>query len=437
MSKQIFFKGTFILTCAGLMSRVIGFFYRIFLSHTIGAQGLGLYQLIMPLQNLVLAFTVSGIQTSLSRLIASRLALKKEPDAKKIFCTGTFMSFSLSSFAAWILYFNASFFAVQILKEPLTESLIKILSFQFPLIALHSCINSYYFAEKKTGVPSGLQLMEQIIRVSSSWILFQIFLSKNIPVTAAIAVGGSLISEIFSAAAGLLLIGLRFSGKKTSFFASLSFVGEIFHTALPLTLNRILLTLLGSIEVILIPQQLQAYGLSGPDSLKIYGIFTGMALPLILFPSTVTNSASVMLMPSIAEMQALDCKERIRSTALKVCTGCMTLGILCTAFFFLLSPFLGIFLFKNPSAGLYIRTLSFICPFLYANTALTSILHGLGRTTRSLVHNTTGILIRISFVLFLIPVIGIKGYLYGILISEMLLSCLHIFALHREILYRQ
>ena len=149
MSKQIFFKGTFILTCAGLMSRVIGFFYRIFLSHTIGAQGLGLYQLIMPLQNLVLAFTVSGIQTSLSRLIASRLALKKEPDARKIFCTGTFMSFSLSSFAAWILYFNASFFAVQILKEPLTESLIKIFSFQFPLIALHSCINSYYFAEKK------------------------------------------------------------------------------------------------------------------------------------------------------------------------------------------------------------------------------------------------------------------------------------------------
>ena len=153
MSKQNFLKGTFILTCAGLISRVIGFFYRIFLSHTIGAQGLGLYQLIMPLQNLVLAFTVSGIQTSLSRLIASRLALKKESDARKIFCTGTFMSFSLSLFAAWILYSNASFFAVQILKEPLTESLIKILSFQFPLIALHSCINSYYFAEKKNRSP--------------------------------------------------------------------------------------------------------------------------------------------------------------------------------------------------------------------------------------------------------------------------------------------
>ena len=68
MSKQNFIKGTFILTCTGLASRVIGFFYRIFLSHSIGAQGLGLYQLMVPLQNLVLALTTSGIQTALNRL---------------------------------------------------------------------------------------------------------------------------------------------------------------------------------------------------------------------------------------------------------------------------------------------------------------------------------------------------------------------------------
>ena len=69
MSKQNFIKGTFILTCTGLASRVIGFFYRIFLSHSIGAQGLGLYQLMVPLQNLVLALTTSGIQTALNRCL--------------------------------------------------------------------------------------------------------------------------------------------------------------------------------------------------------------------------------------------------------------------------------------------------------------------------------------------------------------------------------
>lgn len=41
MSKKIFLKGTLILACTGLISRIAGFFYRIFLSHAIGAEGLG------------------------------------------------------------------------------------------------------------------------------------------------------------------------------------------------------------------------------------------------------------------------------------------------------------------------------------------------------------------------------------------------------------
>ena len=195
-------------------------------------------------------------------------------------------------------------------------------------------------------------------------------------------------------------------------------------------MNRVLLTLLGSIEVVLIPQRLQLYGMSPSDSLGVYGIFTGMALPLILFPSTITNSASVMLMPSVAEMQALGFRRRIRHITGKACTGCMTLGLICAAGFFLFGPFLGKFLFHSPTAGVYIRTMSFICPFLYMNTALVSILHGLGKNIRSLIHDAQD-LVRISFVLFAVPVMGIRGYLYGILISEILLSGLHIAALYR------
>lgn len=434
MSKQNFIKGTFILTCTGLASRVIGFFYRIFLSHSIGAQGLGLYQLMVPLQNLVLALTTSGIQTALNRLIASQTALKHHREAKNIFCTGLLTAFSLSVGASWILYTNSDFFAGQILKQPLTEPLLQILSFSFPLSAIHSCINSYYFARKKTGIPSGLQLLEQLVRVSSSFLICRILISQNRPVTASIAAGGALVSELFAASAGLLLIAAEFSREQYSFFQAHSFAArlrEICHTSFPLTLNRVLLTLLGSIEVVLIPQRLQLYGLSPSDSLGIYGVFTGMALPLILFPSTVTNSASVMLMPSVAEMQALGFRKRIRHITGKACTGCLLLGTLCAAGFFLFGPFLGNILFHSPTAGVYIRTMAFICPFLYMNTALVSILHGLGKNVRSLVHNAAGILIRISFVLFAVPAMGIRGYLYGILISEILLSSLHITALYR------
>ena len=55
MSDKLFIKGTLILTLTGLVSRLMGFFYRIFLSHTIGAQGVGIYQLTLPVHAIVLA----------------------------------------------------------------------------------------------------------------------------------------------------------------------------------------------------------------------------------------------------------------------------------------------------------------------------------------------------------------------------------------------
>lgn len=432
MSKQRFFKGALILTCTGFCSRIIGFFYRIFLSHTIGAQGVGLYQLILPLQNLVMAVTVSGIQTALCRLISSKIALKQASQAKDFFLAGALSSFLFSLAACRIFFCNADFFAAEILKEPLTAPLIRLLSFSFPLSAVHSCINSYYFAEKKTGIPSALQLLEQAVRVGSSYVIFLILLQEKKPVTPILAAGGTVVSEIFASISGLLLLGMLFSREHYVPFRNsrpLSCLREIFRSSFPLTLNRVLLTLLGSIEVILIPRQLQLSGLSSAEALSIYGIFTGMALPLILFPSAVTNSASVMLTPSVAEMQALGYEKRIWHITGKACTGTFLLGSACALFFFLFGPALGNLLFHSPTAGIYIRTMAFICPFLYTNTALTSILHGLGRTGVTLAHNSIGILLRISFVIFAIPVLGIRGYLFGILFSEILLSALHLVSL--------
>lgn len=40
--------GTIILTATGLITRVIGFFYRIYLSRLFGEEGMGIYQLLSP-----------------------------------------------------------------------------------------------------------------------------------------------------------------------------------------------------------------------------------------------------------------------------------------------------------------------------------------------------------------------------------------------------
>ena len=163
MSKKLFIKGTLLLTFAGLLSRLMGFFYRIFLSHTIGAHGLGIFQLILPLQILIMSICASGIQTAISRLTAAE-KVSKNPSRhiSDYFVVGTVFSVVFSLVFSWFLYSYADFWAVQILKESQTSGLIRILSLSIPLSTLHTCISSYYLGRKQAGFPAGVQLLEQL-----------------------------------------------------------------------------------------------------------------------------------------------------------------------------------------------------------------------------------------------------------------------------------
>ena len=434
MSKKLFVQSTLILILAGVFSRIIGFFYRIFLSQAIGAQGMGIYQLLMPLQVLFMAITTSGIQTALSRLCAAKIALKKKNTAKDYLLAGTGLAFALSFVLTILVRRHSHFIAEQLLKIPDGAGFVSLIACSFPFGTLHSCITSYYYARKKTLIPSVIQLAEQFTRVGSCYVFYQILLSKNRTPSPVIAIGGTLISEMAAVLIILFFIGTNFQKEhyRPGPFQKLPEIfRDILHMSVPLSLNRVLLTLLSAVEVTLIPQMLVKSGLQHSSALSVYGIFTGMALPVILFPSAVTNSVSVMLMPSIAQLQALGRKEQIRSAAVCICSLCLLLGILCTFGFFLLGPFAGNLLFHSSAAGTYIRTLSFTCPFLYLNSTLSGILNGLGKSGLCLLHSAAAISLRISFVVFLIPGMGIRGYLYGLLFGEILLTVLHIFALLR------
>lgn len=86
-------------------------------------------------------------------------------------------------------------------------------------------------------------------------------------------------------------------------------------------------------------------------------------------------------------------------------------------------------LFKNEFAATFIKTLAFICPCLYLSGTLGGILNGLGAANQSFILNTLGLGIRIAFVFFIIPEYGIQGYLWGLIVSELLVTGLSLYFL--------
>ena len=142
------------------------------------------------------------------------------------------------------------------------------------------------------------------------------------------------------------------------------------------------------------------------ESLSIYGVLTGMALPCILFPSAITNSVSTMLLPTVAEIQASKHRMGLKNLVKKVTYSCIFLGSICCVFFITFGRWFGRTLFHSPLAGNFIFLLSFMCPFLYPNNTLLSVINGIGKTTLSFFINTLSLGIRIFSVWILIHILA-------------------------------
>ena len=447
-------RGTLILTITGLITRLIGFFYRIYLSRLFGEEGMGIYQLLAPVLALSFSLCAAAYQTAISKFVAEYTGQNRRQFLPLY--SGLLLSLPLSLLALYILYGNADLIAVKLLLEPRTAPMLRILALSIPFSSVHACINGYFYGVKRTAPPAVAQLLEQLTRVGCVYLTTSHILSLGKTPSINVAVFGLTIGEMMSmcvclfalfhtcqtdrtapkAAKCIPLSGSAVSGTSILRPAILRYpqrllLFPILRMALPLTLNRIVLNLLQSIESVSIPARLRLYGYDNATALSVYGVLTGMAMPMIFFPNALTNSVSVLLLPLISESAAKGDMKAVRSAVLRTIKFCAAMGITFLTFFLLTGHLIGEMLFDSALAGHFITTLSFLCPFLYLDVTLSSVLQGLGKAGTIFFMNVLALLIRLGFVFLAVPQAGITGYLWGILSSQMILSLLYLLCLRR------
>lgn len=469
MEKNNLIKGTFILTIAGLITRVIGFFYKIYLSNTIGAEKLGVYQLIFPIYSICFTLYAGGIQTAVSKLVAaeygrSQLTNSNQMQSKtpknpirRILWVSLACSIFIALCLSFLVYFQAEYIATKIVLEPNCKRSFEIIALVFPFCGATACINGYYYGLKKAHVPAATQLLEQIVRVISVYMIALYIGNGNASVTCEIAIFGVVLGEIASNIYNifsLLLTRESRSSKNshtkptTKFDSNDSFhlytmsvtkppvssiLKPLLLLAIPLTANHLVISILHSFESILIPNMLKKSGMSPADALSIYGILTGMSFPFILFPSTITNSLSVLLLPTVSEAHAKQNQTLIEQTTSITVKYSLIIGVFSTGFFLIFGEVIGELIFHNSLAGKFLVTLSWLCPFMYVTTTLGSIINGLGKTHLTFFNTIIGLAIRILFIIYLVPSQGISGYLIGLLVSQLAIALLDVLSLRQVI----
>ncbi len=436
--KQSILKGTFILTAAGLITRLIGFYYRIFLASAIGAEGVGLYQMIFPVYTLCISFAVTGIQTAISKYTAEQTGKNTPENAILVLFSGLRISGVLSILTALILYFFTKPVAIYLAGDIRCEALLKIAAVCIPICAVHGCIIGYFMGKQNATIPAVAQFFEQCVRVGTV-VLLSFYVLKPSLLTAKEAMLGVAAGE--SASTLICLFALNkeqsddkdkknpahpYTSKATAFLHDdhrlSKFDSLLLRMSFPLTLGRVLTGLLLSSEAFLIINGLRKCGISQKEALETYGVLSGMAMPFLFFPSTLTQSLSSMLLPSVSAAQAAKDMNAVRRTAAQVMKYCFSIGIFFSFFFHTYGEEIGCIIFHNLDAGIYLELLSWLCPFLYVSASLGGILNGLGDVKMTFLTGFLSSLSRLFLTVFLVPHIAIKGYLWGLLISQ-LISC--------------
>ena len=441
MSKKTIIKGTLILTIAGLLTKILGFYNRIFLTRLIGVVELGKYQLIFPIYMFVFACCSQGISTTLTKQTSYYIGKGSKEKADYIFKLSICISTILSLLLALTIYLNSDLISYKLLKNTDCGILLRIITIAMPFVAIKSCINFYFIGIDKPGYHGFSHLIEQIIRISAAYILSLFVMADK--VNAVLAVIAVVIGEVSATVISIVIyyVNRAKANKSKTVTEKIPltpkekrYVRQYFkNDAIPITINNLIFTLFSTLEAIIMPAMLFYYYNDSDTALEMFGIVTGIVIPFILFPATITTSLSTMLLPAISYANARKDIRAINS-ALKNCiVFCLFLGALASAGFYVLGIPMCEIAFKSKEAGILLKKLCLLCPLIYTSGNLTSILNGIDKSFFALICNVIGISIRICFIFLMVPNYGLNAYAIGMFTSYTVINLLMLFGIRRII----
>ncbi|WP_317853860.1 polysaccharide biosynthesis protein [Chakrabartyella piscis] len=357
--------GTLILTIANLLTKFMGFFYRVFMSNTIGAEGMGLYQLVFPLYLLAWSITSAGLTTSISHLTAKENIHGQTGNIHKLVKQAISLALGLSFVVAFIFFFYAEEIALLVLKEERTILSLQLLAFAVPFMAIGSCIRGYFLGLQNTWIPALSQVLEQVIRIAVVYCFMTFFLPMGLTYACALAVLGVILGEMTSCV--FAIVAYQYTKRKkymtTPNKRTIAIYKTIVAMALPLSATRIASSLLSTIENILIPRQLALFGQNTTEALSQYGELTGMILPLIFLPSACLMAASISLVPELSEASAVQHTTRIQKTVSVTFLFTFIIGIGSAALFAVYPKEICYLVYSRQDLGNLLLPFAFLCPF--------------------------------------------------------------------------
>ena len=297
MKRKSFTYNTVFMSAANIITRLIGFAYRIFLSRFIGAAGLGLFALISPVYSVCCSLVASGLPVASMKNVSECIARGDKKGAKTATVASLFLVFIISLILCLALLLFAPSLSL-LLGDKRTLPSLYILSLSVLITGFENIYKSSFYADGLIKIPAATEIAEQLFRITTVVLLILFYAKDDITLSSAVLTFGIFAGEALSLI--ILFISYKTTTKKIPCLSVKNTLPSLLNTAVPVTASKTAETFLGSASNVLIPAMLVMYGFSRNEATEILGVVSGMVMPLLFLPSVFTNALSVNLVPFIS-----------------------------------------------------------------------------------------------------------------------------------------
>lgn len=420
-----FVKSALLLGAVSVFMRTVSVVFNAYVASRIGADGMGLFSLIMSVYVFAVTLAGSGINLAVTRLVTEALAKNRDSGITDAVKKCVLYALCFGGGAAILLFVFSKMLAGKAVGEESVAMCFRALAAALPFIAVSNVFSGYFYAVRRSAKSALSGVFEQLVKIAVT----VLFLKKLCPLGTEYAclalVLGTSISEGLSFT---YLLAFYIADRKKHLRPSApecaprDTTRKMISIALPIMLSSCLRSGLVAVEHMLIPRGLESYGADRAASLSAYGTVSGMAMPVLLFPSALCAVFSSLIIPELSELSARSGKIKndteICYMVRRACGAALIFGIGAAGIFVCFSQPLGQLVYKSNDAAKYIEVLAPLVPLMYFDMIADGMLKGLGQQLYCMRVNILDAAVSILLILVLLSEYGITGYIACIYITE-------------------
>lgn len=464
VKKSLVVQGS-ILAIAGLITKVIGFLYRIPMANIMGNTGNGLYSVAFGIYNIALTLSSYSMPLAVSKLMSARLAKGQYKNAYRLFRCALVFAIITGTIACAALYFGAEFFAGLYNKQGLESPLRVLAPTVFVVALLGTCRG--FFQGHRNMVPTAVsQVIEQIVNAIVSVVAASAFVriateqfaTDNETLTtsaaaSAAATGGTLgtFAGAFAALLMFVIISLRrqkarkieLSGDDLADEDYALITKAILFTVFPVILSQTIYQIGYTLDDYLFAALMKEKGFGEIAVTGMQGVFNTQYNQMVNLPVAIATAMASATLPSIVASFAKGETERAKEKISSVLKVNMLIAIPAAAGLAALAePIMGI-LFPRldeymSMAVMLLRTGSIAVVFYALSTLTTSILQGSDRMRQPVIHSAISLAIHVVIVAALTKYtdLGVYGLTVGNVTFPLLVCTLNCRSVIKRVDYR-